>query len=96
MIAKSPLLVPEFRFLALEEKFVEHMTRICELLRDYGDLKLPFDIMKMLAVLKTNNWQSIVPFYFYFNPLKQKLDNVTTCLLEMYEAGPLRCKYIIE
>jgi hypothetical protein len=56
MIAKSPLLVPEFRFLALEEKFVEHMTRICELLRDYGDLKLPFDIMKMLAVLKTNNW----------------------------------------
>jgi hypothetical protein len=36
MITKSPLLVPEFRFLALEEKFIDHMTRVCELLRDYG------------------------------------------------------------
>jgi len=44
MIAKSPQLVPEFRFIALEEKFIEMFTRICELLRDYGDLKLPFDI----------------------------------------------------
>jgi hypothetical protein len=50
----------------------------------------------MLAVLKTKDWQSIVPFDFYFRPLQQRLTDVTTCLLEMYELGDLRCKYVVE
>ena len=29
-------------------------------------------------------------------PLRQKLDDVIQCLLSMYEAGNLRCKYVIE
>jgi hypothetical protein len=36
--------VPAFRHEALEEKFIEHSTRICEIFRDYGALKDPFNI----------------------------------------------------
>jgi histone deacetylase complex regulatory component SIN3 len=45
--------VPQFRFEALEEKFIEHMTRISEIFRDYGTLKDYFNIKQMLHVLKT-------------------------------------------
>jgi hypothetical protein len=31
--------VPAFRHEALEEKFSGHLTRMCEIFRDYGDLK---------------------------------------------------------
>lgn len=38
--------LPDFRFEACEEKFAQHMTRICELFRDFGKPALtdPFDI----------------------------------------------------
>lgn len=36
--------VPSFRHEALEEKFCEHFTRVCEIFRDYGNLKDPFNI----------------------------------------------------
>jgi hypothetical protein len=29
-------------------------------------------------------------------PLRKKLDDVETCLMNMNKAGPLRCKYVIE
>jgi hypothetical protein len=47
-------------------------------------------------VLKTKDWQEIVPFHFYFQPLRTTLDDVVKCLLDMNKAGPLRCKYVIE
>lgn len=50
----------------------------------------------MLDVLKTNEWEQIVPFCYYFMPLRKKLDDVIKCLLDMNRAGPLRCKYVIE
>ena len=53
--------IPDFRFEALEEKFIEDLTLICEILRDFGDLKDPFDIKQMLSILKTPNWENIVP-----------------------------------
>ena len=30
--------IPSFRHLALEEKFSGHLTRVCEIFRDYGKL----------------------------------------------------------
>jgi hypothetical protein len=36
--------VPVFRFEALEEKFVEHLTRVCEIFRDFGGLEETFHI----------------------------------------------------
>lgn len=50
----------------------------------------------MLAVLKTPDWQNIVPFHYYMQPLRNRLDEVIACLNAMRKAGPLRCKYIVE
>lgn len=61
--------VPAFRHEALEEKFVEHMTRICELFRDFGTLKEYFNIRQMLTVLKTHDWEKSPPLAFYLTPL---------------------------
>lgn len=36
--------VAKFRHEALEEKFCEHLTRVCEIFRDYGTLKDYFHI----------------------------------------------------
>jgi len=49
-----------------------------------------------LAVLKTDNWRNIVPFNFYFKPLREKLDDVIGCLNAMRKAGPLRSRYVCE
>ena len=40
---KNPDL-PSFRRLALQDKFIQHMTRICEIFRDFGNLKDIFNI----------------------------------------------------
>jgi hypothetical protein len=37
-----------------------------------------------------------VPLAFYFSPLQNAIFEVRNCLLSMYDAGPLYCKYIIE
>lgn len=88
--------VPSFRHEALEEKFCEHFTRVCEIFRDYGNLKDPFNIRQQLHVLKTRDWPSIPPLSFYFQPLQDALTDVRMWLLKMNEDGILRCKYIIE
>ena len=36
--------VPSFRHEALETKFCEHLTIVCNIFRDYGELKDFFDI----------------------------------------------------
>jgi hypothetical protein len=36
--------VPPFRHEALEEKFSGHFTRLCDIFRDYGNLKKYFNI----------------------------------------------------
>jgi hypothetical protein len=88
--------VPKFRHEALEEKFCGHLTRLCEIFRDYGKLKDPFHIKQMLHVLKTPDWKDCPPLAFYFTPLSNALREVRECLLKMNEDGILRCKYILE
>lgn len=37
--------IPEFRMIALEDEFVKHMTNVCDIFKEYGDMKdHPFDI----------------------------------------------------
>lgn len=43
-MVRKGIFVPDFRYKALEEKFVMHSKRLLELFRDFGELKDPFDI----------------------------------------------------
>lgn len=70
--------VPKFRHEALEEKFCGHLTKICEIFRDYGTLKDPFHIKQMLHILKTSDWQKTPPLEFYLTPLANALTDVRT------------------
>ena len=88
--------VPVFRFEALEEQFVQKMTKICEIFTLFGKLENPYNIRQMLEVLKTPNWKDIHPFAFYLQPLRDALDDVIAELLRMQKAGFLRSHYILE
>jgi len=71
------------------------MTRICEIFRDYGDLKDFFNIRQMMTVLKIKDWEEIHPFSFYLTPLKEAIQSVVEELLGMQKLGHLRSRYII-
>ena len=88
--------VPSFRHQALEEKFCQHMTRICEIFRDYGQLKDSFNIKQLLLTLKTPSWKEIPPLSFYLRPLQEAMTDVRKCLWDMNKEGILHCKYIVE
>lgn len=89
--------VPEFRLKALEDQFILKMTRVCDILATYGQLKeKPYDIRQMLHVLKIDNWKNIKPFHYYLQPLEDALNAVIEELLRMRKAGVLRSKYYIE
>lgn len=89
--------VPDFRLKALEDQFILKMTRVCDILATYGQLKeKPYDIRQMLHVLKIDNWKNIKPFHYYLQPLEDALNAVIEELLRMRKAGVLRSKYYIE
>lgn len=88
--------VPNFRFEALEEKFIGHLTRACEIFREYGTLKESFNIKQMLATLKIPKWAEHPPLAFYLEPLQIALTDMRDCLLKMNDAGILRCYYVVE
>ena len=92
---KNPDL-PSFRRMALQDKFIQHMTRICEIFRDFGTLKDLFNIKQMLQILDTTGWKNETPLAFYLTPLFDGLKDVRECLLKMHHEGPLHCKYIVE
>ena len=58
--------VPDFRILALEERYCAHIMEICRIFREFGKLQDPFNMAQMLKVLKTDNWVNIHPLHFYF------------------------------
>ena len=94
--------LPDFRHKALEEKFIEYFTKVCDILAAFpsrdDDKKLDdhYDIGQMLDVLKTDNWENIAPLAFYMTPLSKALDEAIKTLLHMRKLGVLRCKYFIE
>lgn len=94
--------MPEFRQKALEEKYIEYMTKICDILsafpakEDEKKLETPYDIAQMLIVLKTQNWKEIPPLTFYMHPLEVQHNEVTKILIKMRKDTVLRCKYHIE
>lgn len=52
LIEKKTQEVPSFRKEALSEKYCQYLTRICEIFRDFGNLKDSFNIKKMIELLK--------------------------------------------
>ena len=89
--------VPEFRLKAIEDQFILKMTKVCDIMRDYGDLKeRPYDIRHMLEILKIPNWKNIVPYKFVLDPLEKAFNEVDEELRRMRTAGHLRSRYVIE
>lgn len=100
MIAKpgNPIPVPEFRLLALEEKFCEKLTTVCEIFKDYGTDPLVehFNIRQMLKILKIPDWRNIKPFMFILTPMDLAIKKMRKNLLDMGAGGVLYIKYIVE
>lgn len=92
--------VPEFRMKALEAEFVKHLTRVCEIVRDFGkpenQLKEWFDIQKMLNTLKIPDWENIPPLKFYLQPLSDAFDELVDILRDMRKSGFLHVRYVVE
>ena len=95
--SKDPKEIPEFRFIALEDEFIKHMTIVCEIFKEFGDMKEhPFDIKQLMKTLKIPDWKEIVPFRTYLYPLQNDLRLVRKELLEMHKRGHLLIRYIVE
>ena len=89
--------VPDFRSVALEEQFCIHLSELCRIFKDFGDLNgEAYDIYQMQKTLKIENWKQIVPFEYYLTPLQLSVKKVRDELLRMEKAGPLFSRYIIE
>lgn len=92
--------VPEFRFVALQEKYITDMTEICRILTAFDVkgvcLQDTYDIRQMLFLLDIKDWHSCPPLFFYLHKLENTFNKTTKTLLEMHKKGPLRCHYFIE
>lgn len=90
--------VPSFRFQALEQKFVDTFTAVCEIFKLYGETPVEeaFNIRQMLETLKIPNWDHIPAFSHYLKPLKDSLQDVRNELNRMFENGPLLIRYYVE
>ena len=56
LMEKDKKEVPEFRRQALEEQFCKHLTHVCTIFKEYGELKDHFHIKQMMSVLKIKDW----------------------------------------
>lgn len=65
MMIKDKKEVPQFRHNALEAEFSKFLTGVCEIFKEFGELKDHFDIKQMLKVLKIEKWDQCAPFKFY-------------------------------
>lgn len=95
-VMEKKMEVPHFRHDALETKFQEHLSILCQIFTTYGELQDPYNIKQQLHVLKTEDWRNIPPLAFYFTPLQNAQDDVRKHLHEMRDLGHLRAKYFIE
>ena len=73
------------------------MTIVCEIFKEFGDMKEhPFDIKQLMKTLKIEDWKNIVPFRAYLIPLLENLTSTREELLQMNKRGHLLIKYIVE
>ena len=93
---KEKKAVPNFRLIALEEEFAKFLTGVCEIFKDYGDLKDHFDIRQMLKILKIEDWRSVASFRYYLTPLEKAIEKTRKNLLKMQKDGILTIKYQVE
>ena len=57
--------IPEFRGVALEEQFCKHLSEICRIFKEFGDMSdHTYDIHQLMKTLKIENgrWPEVVPF----------------------------------
>lgn len=92
---------PPFRKKALTEKFVEHMTNVCQILRVYPNpegklLDQEYDIAHILDLLELEGWEDCPPFRFYIAPMQKAYRDLVKVLRDMHRAGPLHCSYYVE
>ena len=102
--------LPEFRLLALEEKFAKDLTLACDISRDHGKLGYRYyDIRRMMKLLKLEHkvknkegkweelhWKKIKPFHFYLDPLETKYKYMREELLHLNHLGPLYYRFPLE
>lgn len=92
---------PEFRKKALVEKYIDHMTKVCCILKafpnkDTKTLDQEYDIRHIIEILDLPGWKDCPPFAFYLNPMQDAWDALTKELLQMHTDGPLRISYYVE
>ena len=61
---------PDFRRKAITEKFIEHLTKVCDILKafqykDIPTLDQPYDVRHLLEILDIEDWRNIPPFEYY-------------------------------
>ena len=96
---KNPF--PEFRKKALEEKFIEHLSGVCKILKGFPNdekrtLDEEYDIRHILELLALEDWKEKPAFKFYLDPLEEAYDSLVSELRSMHKLGPLRCSYYVE
>ena len=93
---------PEFRKKALTEKFIEHLTAVCHILKAFPNsegktLDEEYDIRHIIELLyDIENWDEYPPFKFYLDPFQKTYNELVTELRAMHKAGPLHCSYYVE
>lgn len=68
--------IPEFRGIALEEQFCKHLSEVCRIFKEFGDLsEHTYDIYQLMKTMKleNGNWREVVPFEFYLTPMHNAL-----------------------
>lgn len=67
---------PDFRGKALTEKFVEHLEKVCQILKGFPNkdgktLDEEYDVAHIIDLLRIENWKECPPLKFYLDPLEK-------------------------
>ena len=92
---------PEFRGRALTEKFIEHMTKVCDILKGFPNkdkktLDEEYDVRHMLEILDIPGWRDSPPLEFFIRPMQNAFDELVAELRAMKERAPLHVSYYVE
>jgi len=85
----------------LVDKFVEHLSAVCRILKGFANpkgqiLDLEYDIRHIMDLLDLDGWQQHPALKFYFSPMQAAFDELVDELREMHRKGSLRVSYFVE